>query len=170
MDTSVFAFIAGLLIYPCLRALLRSKRSLSHPRANKVPCSQWALWYGREIEGSQDRGQYTLFVRRLEPPHTLRDFKDRFSRIWFCAEYRNWTMIRLATECFKDVCVEVKYGEQIPQDIFRKVRVYLKIPDQIGLKRGDQLCFGSAYCDEAFEIGKGIKVSPEEYMQDIRIA
>jgi hypothetical protein len=91
-------------------------------------------------------------------------------RIWFCKEFTKWAYVREALKYFDVVCVEVGYDAKLPPaDILANTRIYLKVPTAFKLKSGDQVCVGAAYQDEAFEIGTGIKVMPEQYRNDCRL-
>ena len=128
-------------------------------------CATWGLWVGREIEGNADLGRTTLFVRRGSP-HDVLAAIDQHDRVWFCKEWEGWSLVRTAILAHKTVCLEATLDTlaAIPEDVRQAVRVYLKIP--VDLKRGDHVCVGPAFADEAFEIGHGRKVAPESYSSD----
>jgi hypothetical protein len=149
----------------------------------RPPCSSWSVWAGREIEGTQELGVPTLFIRRLDRS-TAKSIKrlivykqlyPHLNRVWFCQEFwasgdcRVNSVIRKAFELYLSVCIETNAQKfpTLPDDIKEKARIYYKIPHQ--LKPGDQICVGPAYKDEAFEIGAGIKVAPGDYTQDVRL-
>lgn len=150
----------------------------------KLPdCANWKLWLGKEIEGDRDVGQLTLFVR--DTPWELsgdshKDFDDLMlstrhhvirgsvSRIWFCEQFRNYEIMREAISRGFKVCVELTLRNMVLQpDILDKATIYVKLPLQ--LKEGDFVCIGRPYRDEAFRIGTGTKVTPEQYAEDIFI-
>jgi hypothetical protein len=142
----------------------------------KPACANWSVWEGVEVEGLADLGVSTLFVRHLpsgekQARSFLRAQKTRYSRIWFCAEFRDWSMVKYAFKLFPSVCVEINYGHEqsVPSTIRQRARLYLKVRDWVGLKAGDYVCFGSAYADEAFELGAGKLVSPKDYSSDTRL-
>ena len=149
---------------------------------NKPPCSGWKIWIGEEIEGSHDIGEKTLFIRALtkdvKPTSDLSFMKKvGADRVWLCKELlvwaansTHWATIRKITSMFPKVCLETTpaFYTCIPEDIRKASRVYVKI-DNIELKPGDQVCVGPAFSDEAFEIGKGVKVNPSAYLNDKKI-
>lgn len=134
------------------------------------PCSEWNLWLGEEIEGHSQLGTVTLFVRKIPPGITLKYFEDTaeqgITRIWFCKEFTDWENLIAIAEKFSHRCLEVtpETLPLIPVAVRQWVRFYLKIPAQ--LWPGDHVCVGPAFADEAFEIGKGKKVTPSEYEKD----
>lgn len=160
--------LAGLTLF-----IILMTRKLNKPKLSKrVPeCAHWDVWFGYEVEGTVERRQETIFIRRLRKISLEEVHKGHphVYRVWFCKEFRDFVTIRRAFQYWSSVCLEVTYDELelIPEDLRRDCRVYLKI--DFKLKRGDQVCVGSPYRDEAFEIGKGVAVSPSQYNQDIQI-
>lgn len=139
----------------------------------KPPCSQWKVWLGPEIEGTKALGERTLFIRDL-CAYSVTEWSRKqptVSRVWFCAALAHFEpeVVIEATSVFKTVCAEVFAGESVPPQ-FRElgVQIYWKL-DIHGLTKGDHLCVGPAYNDEAFLIGAGVKVNPEQYLQDVKI-
>lgn len=142
-------------------------------------CSKWQIWIGKEIEGTTALGEETLFIRVLDISASdakknpnLRDMltkKGRIKRVWFCAEYHNWPLLREITKFFTTTCLEVTPASLgcIPKDVVDTCIVYFKL--NVRLKVGDHICVGPPYQDEAFQIGQGQKVTPEQYAQDIKI-
>jgi len=128
----------------------------------KLPkCSKWNLWEGKEIEGNTDLGTKTLFVRA----GNFEKYKKKFSRIWFCKEYRNFDKIRNVIDTHQ-VALEVTLNDisEIPSDVFQRVKIYLKV--DATLKNGDEICIGTPFYDEAFLIGSGNSVHGEQYQND----
>lgn len=144
----------------------------------KLPdCATWNVWYGHEIEGTEDLGEETLFVRKL--PIAIEKLTDAFinqltkkghiERIWFCANFREWEKMRKLLPHFKKVCLEVnlRYYYMVPPDVRNKARLYFKVP--VPLKPGDFVCVGLPFRDESFKIGSGVRVTPQQYSKDIKI-
>lgn len=140
-------------------------------------CSKWKLWLGDEIEGTVERGVKTLFIRelppKLQPTDDLSILKSKATRVWFCKEFTNWPLMFAIAELFgyENCCIEVepKHLAAVPLKIRQGMRIYLKVTLFYQLKPGDQICVGKRFADEAFEVGKGHKVSPEQYAADVRI-
>jgi hypothetical protein len=142
-------------------------------------CASWEMWIGREIEGTSDLGEETLFIRKLDISRN--EFKEnlelpkvlnrngRIQRVWFCKEIMNWPLIREIIKHFKTSCLEATLGRvpAIPLDLLAQCTIYVKV--DVRLKKGDHICIGPSYEDESFCIGTGNKVTPEQYAQDIRI-
>ncbi len=141
------------------------------------PCSKWEIWRGEEIEGTASLGESTLFIRKLDAspddiPEKLiatmtKDGKVR--RVWFCKEFTNWPLLRFLAKHFDKVCLEAstRTYDNVPRDIKMEYTIYFKL--NFPLKNGDFICVGPAFSDEAFEIGKGAKVNPEQYLKDTKI-
>lgn len=145
---------------------------MRHP---KPDCAHWNLWYGEEIEGNEDLGVRTLFVRKAnisEIEKALHDFQ--INRIWFCKEYaesssheavvvltRNPT-VKAVTE------VTVELLAKISVKLRRKSAFFLKL-GELPLDNRDFIAVGPAFEDESFKLGEGYKVTPENYEKDIRI-
>ena len=144
------------------------------------PCATWQIWYGKEIEGSTDIGATTLFMRKLDctvddwnrlesdmAPRLTR--QGTVSRIWFCKEFTNWRLMVAIGKHFEKVCVEVahKSYDHLPRGIKMNYQIYIKLP--LMLKPGDHVCVGAPFNDEAFEIGKGVRVKPEQYLSDEKV-
>ncbi len=146
----------------------------------KPPCADWSIWVGGEVEGSSDLGATTLFIRALnstpeEFEQLSKDLvprltkKGTITRVWFCKEFQNWPLIRVIAKHFKTVCLEVtpKGYDNLPRDFKTDYTIYLKVPFM--LKKGDHICVGAAFQDEAFQIGTGNRVSPEQYLNDVKV-
>lgn len=143
-------------------------------------CKSWKIWTGPEVEGTADRGVFTLFIREipdlnffdpidLKMGRLSRILKNvAFNRVWFCKEFRDWDVIRKIADLAVTVVLEAVPGEIIPQDLRLKIRVYWKIPEILP-RKGDFICIGPPYFDEAFEIGTGTKVDAKEYASDQQI-
>jgi hypothetical protein len=146
------------------------------PSVDTPPCSKWLIWTGGEVEGTQDRDVFTLFIRGFSEDVTAYSVSIAakaagVERIWFCKEFRNWDVVREFCYRFKTVCIELELGQALPPGdmlYFPNLRIYYKVPSP-GLRPGDQLCFGRPFHDEAFEIGKGISVTPDNYKEDVRL-
>ena len=147
----------------------------------KPECAEWSIWIGKEIEGQSDIGVETLFIRRLnstaEEFEKLKDDlgpkltrRGTIKRVWFCKEFQNWPLLRVIAKHFKTVCLEVtpKGYDNLPREFKTDFIIYLKVPFM--LKKGDHVCVGAAFQDESFQIGKGNRVSPEQYANDVRVA
>lgn len=138
------------------------------------PCKSWSVWVGPEIEGDVQLGAVTLFIRHAMPGTLERYITAspwKVTRVWFCAEFTDWAMVRQAYQRFQGaVCLEVNAQtiERVPKDVRTHTRIYYKL--DAGLKEGDFVCAGPAYRDEAFRIGTGHKVSCEQYLADRRLA
>ena len=142
------------------------------------PCSEWKVWRGKEIEGTTQIGVETLFIRDL-PGATVESMTPEFlakisrngqtARVWFCKEFSDWPLARAIIKWFKTACLEVNHRtvDCVPKDLKATCVLYYKVPSQ--LKRGDFICAGPAFNDEAFAIGTGASVKPENYLADIRI-
>lgn len=151
-------------------------------RILKPACASWKIWLGPEIEGNTDRGVITCFVRELPPSVGRWDqlmkmmLEHKVSRWWFCEEffttYRDaWNVVNLFASMYPKVCVclDIFQRNKMPDRIPDNVTLYYKL-ELRHLRKGDHVCIGPKYADEAFEIGTGAKVTPKEYAQDIRIA
>lgn len=155
----------------------------------KPPCAEWRIWKGPEVEGTRSVGVSTLFIRSLQDfsgatPTVDWSFlkKSGCERVWFCKEfYRSeptddqgnfiaWGLVRAIGKHFSEICLEVEPKDycSIPKDIKASATIYLKVLD-VELKKGDFICVGPAFADEAFQIGTGAKVTPEVYLNDVRI-
>lgn len=139
------------------------------------PCNDWGIWEGLEIEGTVDRNEKTLFVRRGDPRKYFKNYK----RIWFTKEFRGPKAEAIMIEALqqkKNVAIETDFNELTILEhnespltiIFSESRLYPKYSTTI-LKKGDQVCIGQRFKDEAFEIGKGQAVEPNQYLEDKRI-
>lgn len=137
----------------------------------KPECSEWSVWEGPEVEGDFDRGVKTLFVRSGFNPIENDDdlwLLKKYKRVWFCAEYYKVSVINwVARFTPLNVCYELNAAFTKRSEIDPKVKVYAKV--NLGLLEGDQICVGPPYKDESFVIGKGQKVSPQDYSSDRRI-
>lgn len=141
-----------------------------------IPKSKdWKIWKGGEIEGSKDLGVQTLFIRELKVDEkadlSFLPAKSKCKRVWFCKEFTDWKLLKRIAALFETVCIEVepKNLESIPIEFRKKYNIYLKVILNYDLKPGDFVCVGKPYEDEAFAIGSGNKVKPEQYGKDIRI-
>ena len=147
---------------------------------NLPPCAFWKIWRGQEIEGKQGVGQETLFIREFFPNVKSMDITPAIlakmnrnghtKRVWFCKEFTDWEMIRELAKGFEVVCLEVNHRtfNTVPWDVRRLCVLYYKVKAK-GLKRGDHICAGEPFRDEAFVVGEGVKVTTSEYMKDIKI-
>ena len=141
-------------------------------------CASWNVWLGKEIEGSVDIGELTLFIRNLtfkadsEKAEAIKVgiLKLGIKRVWVCADFRQWAQLRLLLPLFEKVCIEVNadFYRMVPLDLLRTSRLYFKIP--FPLKDGDFVCVGLPFEDQSFKVGSGIKVNPSQYTKDIKIA
>lgn len=146
---------------------------------SKPPCATWSVWIGSEIEGTASRGVRTLFIRSLARFSSVSATDDwafirtqsKCSRVWFCKEFTQWSILRVIAKHFDEVCVEVEPQRLlcIPRNIRKMARLYLKVTLPEELKAGDHVCVGLPFADEAFEIGKGVKVNPSDYLKDVKI-
>lgn len=143
-------------------------------------CSKWSIWIGKEVEGSSDIGVETLFIRSLST--TVDEFerqadalipamtrRGEITRVWFCKEFTDWKLLRAIAKHFKTVCMEVsikQYGN-LPRDFQTDFTIYLKV--NLLMKAGDHICVGPPFQDEAFKIGTGVKVTPQQYSNDRKI-
>lgn len=137
-------------------------------------CAEWKVWIGQEVEGTDETGVMTLFVRELKPDQlgllqTMRDEK-KINRIWFCREFISIMAIRVAMKLFDRVCLEIlpQDIQKFPKDIFNGCKLYVKLycPP---LKLGDQLCVGIDFDIMAFQYGKGAPTTPDMYAGDVKI-
>ena len=140
----------------------------------KPPCAFWKIWTGGEVEGNFELGHETLFIRELENWEELESIlvlKNHLSRIWFCKEFKDWSIVLRLHQTFpaKSINLEVEAGrlDEIPSSVLALVKVYLKVSD--ALRDWDFVCVGPAFSDEAFCIGSGDKVSPVQYLHDKKI-
>jgi hypothetical protein len=144
----------------------------------KPPCADWKLWTGAEIEGTSELGSKTLFIRSLSDFNVVdqKQFAEQLAelsgckRVWFCKEFRDWKFLENIASHFESVCIEALPNNyvNIPKRIRLKYRIYVKVI-MPNLKPGDFICVGEPFMDEAFEIGKGATVKPEDYLKDKRI-
>jgi hypothetical protein len=160
-----------------------------HEEANERPlCANWGIWIGQEVEGENSRGLWTLFIRKNLTQRDLDGFfrqyaehcfkhGQKITRIWFTKEFVTWQVFRYAKDIANQVALEIeiieyfpnnKIGRKLPFNLFYGVELYVKVP--IKLKRGDHICVGYDFEDEAFRIGDGRKVSPANYRDDIQLA
>ena len=166
---------------------------------NEPECGKWKVWLGREIEGTTDLGEWTLFVREIPLGETFKSLWQKAlialpyanrgeivgKRIWFCEEFFHqpirWGFIYEALEAgFTKVCLCFVFPFHSPAlDWFirsspfpkESVQTYLKLSSDLKfLKPGDHICIGDKFADESFCIGQGKKVTPADYRNDIRIA
>jgi hypothetical protein len=150
----------------------------------KPDCANWKVWRGKEVEGTQGLGEMTLFIRSLEGFQVTDESdmsflaeRSKCKRVWFCKEFafwcwgvvKSWKILENIAKHFEVVCLEVepKDLESIPLKFREKFVIYLKVNSV--LKKGDFVCVGEPYSDEAFEIGSGKKVNPKDYERDTRI-
>jgi len=143
-------------------------------------CSTWKMWTGKEIEGTTDIGEDTLFIRSASN-FAIKEILTRsphIKRIWFCDEYVRHlrfkhVVYKFLNELLDDskykICLEVSESSltYLNSRLYEKAQLYLKVPSV--LKEGDFVCVGKPFEDEAFEIGKGAKVIPQDYSKDIKI-
>ncbi len=144
---------------------------------NQPPCAVWKMWIGSEIEGYDDLGVRTLFVRSGPILDEL-DKRPDIKRVWLCKEFLNghpMDYITVMCQKLKDrgikICVEVSismFGEYV-YELRRLCTFYVKWDTDI-LQPGDHICIGNAFSDEAFKVGNGNKVSPQQYENDEFIA
>lgn len=147
------------------------------------PCATWKVWLGAEVEGRAERGTRTIFIREL-PAGLLSDPESKDwtwllqhgRRIWFCHEFTNWLAIRaiwrqLSPKGLTEIALEVlpKNYTAVPADLRAVARLYLKVVLPEPLKAGDHICVGPAFHDEAFQVGTGVTVSPQDYLQDRKV-
>lgn len=148
--------------------------------ATKLPdCSKWHVWKGPEVEGHSKKGVQTLFIRsldkfpRISPSDDLSFLRknSNCTRVWFCKEFTNWSLLKAIGKHFDEVCIEVepKCLLAIPQKLRESCRIYLKVVLPVQLKQGDHVCVGLPFADEAFEIGTGASVNPTDYQNDIQV-
>lgn len=151
---------------------------------NKLPQSEWKIWKGKEVEGTKGVGEMTLFIRSLEGYNLTEESdvaflaeRSKCKRVWFTKEFlvwcwaiaKNWKILENIAKHFETVCLETepKDLDSIPLKFRKKFTVYLKVNSV--LKKGDFVCVGRPFEDEAFEVGKGKKVNPKDYAGDIKI-
>jgi hypothetical protein len=143
-------------------------------------CAKWEIWRGAEIEGVSGLGDETLFIRKFDTTpesfaaggQALIDkmtHKGMCRRVWFCKEFTNWGLLRVIARHFKTVCIEAtpKTYDNLPRDFKANFTIYLKL--NFLLKEGDHVCVGASFQDEAFCVGTGAKVRPEQYANDVKI-
>lgn len=148
------------------------------------PCSKWSVWLGPEIEGLNQIGTRTLFVRKGDVIESLARAADmgygQIKRIWLCKEYlmshAREDLLTLmgriqSRNIMTSVAVEVPAHRFHEYDYLRPfVRFYIKL-DIRGVERGDHVCVGPAFNDEAFALSQGLgnKVTPDQYLNDVFI-
>jgi hypothetical protein len=138
------------------------------------PCANWSVWVGAEVEGTEDVGVSTLFVRDFKG-HKLSWVlsearkKAEVDRIWFCKEFQDWGVVRLAHDLGYKVCLEATFENPPPKDICLFTVVYWKQWIAPEFKYGDFVCLGNPFNDEAFMLGKGQRVTPGDYTRDEQI-
>lgn len=146
----------------------------------KPPCANWNVWKGAEVEGVSELGAATLFIRRPSPDlgTVFWQHSKGCKRVWLCKEYLK---TRAKDELKADIAALRKYGmtvavEIMLEDVWKysylaptEAVVYVKIPNADWLRKGDHVCIGPAFSDEAFCIGSGASVTPDAYAKDIQI-
>lgn len=143
----------------------------------KPPCAKWNMWLGPEIEGTANIGERTLFVRIELITHQQISKvckKHGVSRIWFCYEFMLNSTPRACNRMFKALLKQgYSLAFEVPVDfapdwayLSRYGARYFKL--EVDIQRGDHVCVGPAFADEAFALGvnSGAKVSPKEYLKD----
>lgn len=169
--TALLLSVVFAVVYFFVQWLIRRK-PVEVPKTDAPPCAKWKVWLGKEIEGTYDLGEETLFIRNLTGMTFVeaRDTCPHVKRVWFCKEFittDNFNIMCAALEQFESVCVEVDQWTIMPQIIWDRARIYYKVA--VPLKTGDQVCVGNAFSDESFEVGEGRKVDPSMYLQDEQI-
>lgn len=150
------------------------------------PCATWNVWIGNEIEGVEDIGVRTLFIRRLpavlgKTAAQLSFMTKQANRLWLCKEFLcwcsstagAWVSCRELLSLFEKRCLEVTPTTiaAIPNDVLKMCRVYVKVSiAEERLKPGDVICVGPAFYDESFTFGTGKKVAMVDYTKDIKIS
>lgn len=138
------------------------------------PCASWNVWTGLEIEGNQGLGENTLFIRHCVD--WRRYTNKTIKRIWFCHEFTDWKQIREAAQerdgsilrYVVNLEANSRTFDRIPKEIVHLVHIYYKL--DIPLGAGHFVCVGRAFADEAFALGEGNQVSPDQYLGDVRLA
>lgn len=141
----------------------------------KPPCAKWKAWLGNEIEGQTHYKELTLFVRAGDVL-TLLDHHTGVNRVWLCKEFLfSHCEASLTILCRKLRLRGVTVAVEVPLSQFREygylrpfVNYYIKV-ELNALLPGDHICVGPAFSDEAFLIGTGVKVAPEQYLDDVEI-
>jgi hypothetical protein len=146
------------------------------------PCSKWNIWYGGEVEGADDLGVKTIFVRDLKDRSlaSLRKDYPHIHRIWFCDEFRDWVTIEEALSLYHTVCITVNYPisrrdfENIPMSILRRAKFYWRISVESWLITAlsaleCHICLGKPYEELIVKSSYGSRVSKEIYCSDTKI-
>lgn len=137
---------------------------------------------GREVEGSEDRGHITLFIRAAETkpaieqglPLAIYKYPELcpVKRVWFCHEFffgRSPESIQFEMEealrRFERVCVTfyIGHGAWDAPTVFHSLgkeypdrfRTYWRIPWQLRepMNAGDFICVGPPFSEETFQVG-----------------
>ena len=149
-------------------------------RQNQPECSKWDIWYGKEVEGHTDIGEYTLFVRRGDFMPYIEKLPEGTNRIWFCKEYlfkcvfhNDFRALLWAIEFFHVTCLDVPVEllRQLPRNITLQCRLYVRLGD-VSLGLGDQISWGKAYNEKYIAVGEDTPIAtntPETYEEDIRL-
>ena len=147
--------------------------------SNKPPCADWQMWTGLEIEGHSERGAVTLFVRggNIFKAIAENPLCKQVIRIWLCKEFlfgnskeKLISVCRTLSESGDyTIAVEVPLS-QLAEYMYLRPYVYFYIKWETHLRSGDHICIGEPFHDENFRIGDGMKMSPQPYMNDVRIA
>ena len=146
---------------------------------DKPECSKWQVWLGKEIEGIQDLGEMTLFVRSDEWLKSDHLVPDDVSRVWFCYEYivflmaeRRWDTIVVAHNMYKRVCLEVDpfLLNLVPEGIRNFSKIYLRL-GLLPLKEGDHISYGMPYEEAYLVVTKDnlVKTKKPQYGEDKRL-
>lgn len=161
-------------------------------KKQKLPaCHKWSLWLGKEVEGSADVGEQTLFVRNATPQEVMdRPFlgTPALNRVWFCKEFVTGTDATSFTNLLKalvkkkvKLAIELDDATVIAANLHKgalarliaeKCAVYYKTANAgfpLSAKK-DYICAGPAFSDEAFDVGTGKRVKPSAYAKDIKLA
>lgn len=143
---------------------------------NKPPCAHWKAWIGPEIEGHTDLKEQTLFVRVGDVLALLDEYPD-ITRVWLCKEFLfSHCQASLVILCRKMRLRDVRIAVEVPLSQFSEylflrpfVNFYIKVELNTPLLPGDHICVGPAFNDEAFLIGSGNRVEPDQYLGDRQI-
>jgi hypothetical protein len=159
------------------------------PTSPNPECAEWSVWFGKEVEGTIDVGEETLFIRNLGEKSFVEIVQEarkrNVERVFFTEEFNFWPTIRDALVYFPKVCKAHRIGEpfwavgelptisddEIPADVVARCRMYWKmpIPPTLFIKDGDQICVGKSFNEEIFEAGTGKKCRPEQYKDDEKV-
>lgn len=174
---------------------LKSTEPEALPLDHSPSCATWDLWAGPEVEGEDQIGVPTLFVRRLHPRLSVRQFVQRvsrmgfpFRRVWLCKEFvaHHMPSVKKAESVLLHftsglsgpmiaVEVDTPHAYQTVHEARRqpefgfRVAIFVKIPWVAEPHAQDHICLGPAFHDMCFRVGAPKAMRPAQYASDISL-